>query len=83
MSNVLVASPVEIDDIRRTRWAITLAASLGWFFDAYVITIYALTIPFIAKELQVSTLVLSGEVGSIFLVGYTIGTIGFGTKRPG
>ncbi|UNC13941.1 MFS transporter [Acidiphilium multivorum] len=79
MSNLLVASPVEIDDIRRTRWAITLAASLGWFFDAYVITIYALTIPFIAKELQVSTLVLSGEVGSIFLVGYTIGTIGFGT----
>jgi hypothetical protein len=28
---------------------------------------------------MVSTLVLSGTVGSIFLVGYTIGTIGFGT----
>lgn len=63
----------------KAKWAITMAASLGWFFDAYVITIYALTIPLIAKEFHVSTLILSGEVGSIFLVGYTIGTIGFGT----
>lgn len=61
-----------------TRRLITLAASLGWFFDAYVITIYALTVPLIAAEFHISTLVLSGTVGSIFLVGYTIGTIGFG-----
>jgi MFS transporter, putative metabolite:H+ symporter len=61
-----------------TRRMVTLAASLGWFFDAYVITIYALTVPLIAIEFHVSTVLLSGTVGSIFLVGYTIGTIGFG-----
>jgi putative MFS transporter len=65
------------DDATR-RWTITLAASLGWFFDAYVITIYALTVPLIATDFKTDTTVLSGLVGSIFLVGYTIGTIGFG-----
>jgi putative MFS transporter len=60
------------------KWTITLAASFGWFFDAYVITIYALTIPLIATDLDIDTTLLSGLVGSIFLVGYTIGTIGFG-----
>jgi MFS transporter, putative metabolite:H+ symporter len=79
MSDLSISSSVGVDDVRRTKWAITLAASLGWFFDAYVITIYALTIPFIAKDFHVPTLVLSGEIGSIFLVGYTLGTIGFGT----
>lgn len=62
----------------RRKWTITLAASFGWFFDAFVITIYALTIPLIATDFGVDTTVLSGMVGSIFLVGYTIGTIGFG-----
>ncbi len=65
------------DDATR-RWTITLAGSLGWFFDAYVITIYALTVPLIATDFDTDTTVLSGLVGSIFLVGYTIGTIGFG-----
>jgi MFS transporter, putative metabolite:H+ symporter len=60
------------------RQLITLAASLGWFFDAYVITIYALSVPLIAREFKIPSIVLSGAVGSIFLVGYTIGTIGFG-----
>lgn len=63
---------------RSVRWTVTLAASLGWFFDAYVITIFGLTIPLIATEFQVPTTTLSGLVGSIFLVGYTIGTIAFG-----
>lgn len=70
------------DDVAtaRTRWTITLAAAFGWFFDGYVITIYALTIPLIALEFHVSTAVLGGTVGSIFLIGYTIGTIGFGVS---
>ena len=55
-----------------------MAAALGWFFDAYVITIYALTVPQIAREFNVSTTLLSGAIGSTFLVGYAIGTIGFG-----
>jgi putative MFS transporter len=63
---------------RSIRWTVTLAASLGWFFDAYVITIYALTIPLIAAEFHLTTNILSGAIGSIFLLGYTIGTIGFG-----
>jgi MFS transporter, putative metabolite:H+ symporter len=79
MSELSVSTPLAITDVNRTKWSITIAASLGWFFDAYVITIYALTIPFMAREFHVSTLLLSGVVGSIFLVGYTIGTIGFGT----
>src|SRR5215471_7735533 len=60
------------------RWTVTLAASFGWFFDAYVITIYALTVPLIAAEFHLATNILSGAIGSIFLLGYTIGTIGFG-----
>jgi MFS transporter, putative metabolite:H+ symporter len=66
------------ETLRSVRWTVTLAASLGWFFDAYVITIYGLTIPLIAADFHVATNVLSGLVGSIFLVGYTIGTIAFG-----
>ena len=62
----------------RAKWEITIAASLGWFFDAYVITIYALTIPDISRAFHVPTTLLSGVVGSTFLVGYAIGTIGFG-----
>src|SRR6202008_3744171 len=49
-------------------------------FDAYVITIYGLTIPLIAADFQVATNTLSGLVGSIFLIGYTIGTIAFGVS---
>jgi putative MFS transporter len=66
--------------LRSIRWTVTLAASLGWFFDAYVITIYALTVPLLAAEFHLATNILSGAIGSIFLFGYTIGTIGFGVS---
>jgi putative MFS transporter len=66
------------DALRSARWTVTLAASLGWFFDAYVITIYGLTVPLIAADFNVPTNMLSGFVGSIFVAGYTIGTIAFG-----
>src|ERR1700730_8614472 len=66
--------------LRSIRWTVTLAASLGWFFDAYVITIYALTVPLLAAEFHLATDILSGAIGSIFLFGYTIGTIGFGVS---
>lgn len=42
--------------LRSMRWTVTLAASLGWFFDAYVITIYALTVPLIAALCRKSPL---------------------------
>jgi MFS transporter, putative metabolite:H+ symporter len=60
--------------LRSIRWTVTLAASLGWFFDAYVITIYALTVPLLAAEFHLATNILSGAIGSIFLFGYTIET---------
>jgi len=66
--------------LRSIRWTVTLAASLGWSFDAYVITIYALTVPLLAAEFHLATNILSGAIGSIFLFGYTIGTIGFGVS---
>src|SRR5262245_33075096 len=59
------------------RWTVTLAPSFGWFFDAYVITIYALTVPLIAAEFHLATNILSGAIGSIFRLGYTIRPIGF------
>ena len=68
------------EPLHSVRWTVTLAASLGWFFDAYVITIYGLTIPLIAADFHVATDILSGLVGSIFLMGYTLGTIGFGVS---
>lgn len=68
------------EKLRSVRWTVTMAASLGWFFDAYVITIYGLTVPLIAADFQTPTAVLSGAVGSVFLVGYTTGTIGFGVS---
>ena len=64
--------------ISANRRMVTLAASLGWFFDAYVITIYALSVPLIATEFKIPSIMLSGTIGSVFLVGYTLGTIGFG-----
>jgi putative MFS transporter len=70
---------VAVENFSKGKWTVTLAASFGWFFDAYVITIYALTIPLISKEFHVSTSLLAGGLGSIFLIGYTIGTIAFGS----
>ena len=52
-------------DAGTVRWTVTLAASLGWFFGAFVITIYALTVPLIAAEFGIETTVLSGAVSSI------------------
>lgn len=72
-----VTAPIDVP-LYKSRWTITFAAAIGWFFDAYVITIYALTVPAMARSFHVSTVELSGVVGSVFLVGYTLGTIGFG-----
>jgi hypothetical protein len=39
---------------RKAKWTITTAASFGWFFDSCVSTIYAVAIPLIAQEFDVS-----------------------------
>ena len=64
----------------RTRWIIPLVAAFDGVFDGYFITIHALTVPLIAVEFHVSTAVPGGTIGSIFLIGYSIGTIGFGVS---
>ncbi|TNC25113.1 MFS transporter [Amycolatopsis alkalitolerans] len=56
---------------------VAVAAGLGYGFDAYAVNIYSLVLPAIKDTLHVSLSAL-GTIGSIFLVGYTIGTIGFG-----
>jgi MFS transporter, putative metabolite:H+ symporter len=67
-----------MSQIKVNRWLITLAASLGWLFGAYIVAIYPLSVPLIATELSLPSMVLSRTTGWIFLVGYTIGTIGSG-----
>lgn len=55
----------------------SLAAGLGYGFDSYAVNIYSLVLPAIVVSLGIS-MTTSGLIGSIFLVGYTVGTIGFG-----
>jgi putative MFS transporter len=57
--------------------ATSVLSGLGWLFDSFVINIYALALPFIALTFHAKPLAL-GFVASLFLLGYTIGTIGFG-----
>lgn len=56
---------------------VALAAGLGYGFDAYAVNIFGMLSPIIAKELDISIKMI-GVIGSLFLIGYTIGTIGFG-----
>ena len=56
---------------------VALAAGLGYGFDAYAVNIFGMLAPTLAHDLGV-TIQTIGLIGSIFLVGYTIGTIGFG-----
>jgi MFS family permease len=62
--------------IRVDRRLTTLAASLGWSFAAYIITVYVVSVPLITAELNIPVTVPGVTIGSVFLVGYTIGTIG-------
>jgi hypothetical protein len=55
---------------------VSLVAGLSYCFDSYAVNIYGLLLPVIAVSLGAGT-GLMGLIGSIFLVGYTIGTIGF------
>jgi putative MFS transporter len=60
------------------RMKMTLAAGGGQFFDAYVSVGFALAIPLIAIDYHIPIRELAGTVGTIFLFGYTLGTILFG-----
>jgi putative MFS transporter len=56
---------------------VALAAGLGYGFDAYAVNIFGMLAPVIQKDLNISVTSI-GMIGSIFLVGYTIGTVVFG-----
>jgi len=56
---------------------VALAAGMGYGFDAYAVNIYGLVLPAITVSLGIGS-GTAGVIGSIFLIGYTIGTIGFG-----
>lgn len=56
---------------------VALAAGLGYGFDAYAVNIYGLVLPTITASLAITSKT-AGVIGSIFLIGYTLGTIGFG-----
>jgi putative MFS transporter len=56
---------------------VAVTAGLGYGFDSYAVNIYGLVLPEIKKTLHI-TEAQAGNIGSIFLLGYTIGTIGFG-----
>jgi MFS transporter, putative metabolite:H+ symporter len=56
---------------------VAVTAGLGYGFDSYAVNIYGLVLPDIKKALHINE-AQAGYIGSIFLLGYTIGTIGFG-----
>lgn len=61
----------------RARNTITLAATLGYLFDAYAINIYGMTLAMISLEFGAS-LQTMGIIGSIFIAGYMLGSCVFG-----
>jgi putative MFS transporter len=71
------SAPVALYIPFREAFLVALAAGLGYGFDAYAVNIYGMLGPTLAHDLNVSIKTI-GLIGSIFLVGYTIGTIGFG-----
>jgi putative MFS transporter len=56
---------------------VAIAAGLGYGFDAYAVNIFGMLSPIIAKDLHIGVEAI-GLIGSLFLVGYTLGTIVFG-----
>jgi putative MFS transporter len=56
---------------------VAVTAGLGYGFDSYAVNIYGLVLPDIKRTLHITD-EQAGYIGSIFLLGYTIGTIGFG-----
>jgi len=56
---------------------VAVAAGLGYMFDAYVVNIYSFVLPLIAVTFALTS-TAQGVVGSIMLLGYAIGTFGFG-----
>ena len=56
---------------------VAVTAGLGYGFDSYAVNIYGLVLPDIKRTLHITD-AQAGYIGSIFLLGYTLGPIGFG-----
>ncbi|MBS0267423.1 MAG: MFS transporter [Proteobacteria bacterium] len=56
---------------------VAIAAGVGYGFDSYAVNIFGMLSPLMVKELNIDVKAI-GVIGSLFLVGYTIGTIFFG-----
>jgi len=56
---------------------VAIASGLGYGFDAYAVNIFGMLSPMMMKELNISITAI-GVIGSLFLVGYTLGTVFFG-----
>ncbi len=61
----------------REAFMVAIAAGIGYGFDAYAVNIFGMLGPTLIQALGISVKTF-GLIGSIFLVGYTLGTIGFG-----
>jgi putative MFS transporter len=75
--NVPKASAHHLNIPFKQAFLVALAAGLGYGFDAYAVNLFGMLAPTLAHDLEVSMTTI-GLIGSIFLIGYTIGTIGFG-----
>ena len=71
------ATPARFTMSAREIALVTIAAGLGYGFDAYAVNLFGMLGPTLMADLHLSVRVF-GLIGSIFLVGYTLGTIGFG-----
>lgn len=56
---------------------VAIASGLGYGFDAYAVNIFGMLSPLMVKELNIGITAI-GVIGSLFLVGYTLGTVFFG-----
>ncbi|MCV7424032.1 MFS transporter [Mycobacterium yunnanensis] len=74
---VSVDAPRRAGPTFRQALFVAVTAGLGYGFDSYAVNIYGLVLPEIKKTLHITD-AQAGYIGSIFLLGYTIGTIGFG-----
>jgi putative MFS transporter len=74
---VSVVSPRHVPATFKQAVFVAVTAGLGYGFDSYAVNIYGLVLPEIKKTLHITD-AQAGYIGSIFLLGYTIGTVGFG-----
>src|SRR5579875_3551376 len=66
------------DRVTNGSWLALLVSGLGMGFDAYVINLPVILLPFVAAAYHVGVALIAA-VQSLFLAGYFFGTIGFNT----